>query len=195
MSLGVFSHFQEWLISPVYSGLSPIQTPRHPNYCTVLKDLHIYIIDSFIKARLAISLVHNLLCRMDFLAQPDLKCWSSLCCLLLLPSLLSAFLLQAVPFFFPSFFFIHLLCCLLQQLPHPSFFLLLFLTVSRLLCSPAFIFSFSVCIPPSFPAPLTIPSFHLSRSTFFLSPEALVTAPISHHCRIFWFFFFKFKQL
>lgn len=61
-----FSHFEERLISATHSGLSPIQTPRHCNYCTPLKDLHIYIIDSFIKARLTISLIHNLLCRMDF---------------------------------------------------------------------------------------------------------------------------------
>lgn len=51
-----------------------IQTPRQCNYCTALKDSSIYIIDSFIEERLAISLIRNLLCRMDFLTEADLKC-------------------------------------------------------------------------------------------------------------------------
>lgn len=60
------AHFREQLISPRHPDPSLIQTCRHCNYCTALKDFAICIIDSFIKACLAISLIYNLLRQMDF---------------------------------------------------------------------------------------------------------------------------------
>lgn len=70
-------------------------------------------------------------------------------------------------------------------------------TSLSLLCSALLLLSFlflSLFLPVS---PLLWPFllFACLAQPFFLSPEALVTAPLSHHCRIFWLFRLYMFQL